>query len=127
MRQIETDAQPNKDKYDLCDGFEEIFAMAFADPECGELGLRKLLALGHGSREDLEDAALGLADAGMHKAAKIVTEAAASHPSEDELDVCPWPEGSTNAKSWHAAAPRRRESRKLWREEKRRRKRDGSW
>jgi hypothetical protein len=112
---------------ELCDGYDEIFAMAYDDPEGGADVLRELLKAGDLAREDLEDAALGLADAGMHKAARIVKDFAQGQPSEDDHEVCPWPEGSTNAKSWHAGQPRRKASGKLWREEIRRRKRDGSW
>jgi hypothetical protein len=128
MRQTETDTQleTNKDKYEICDGFEEIFAMLFADPEGGEPGLCKLLSACNWAREDLEEAAVGLTDAGMHRAAKIVADFAKAQPSEDALDLCPWPEGTTNAKAWYAALPGHRVSRKWWRLEMRRRKRAGT-
>ena len=94
--------ETNTDVYDLCEDYDEIFAMLYADAEGGEPGVRQLLTMREWAREDLEDAALGLTDAGMHKAAKIVTDFAKTRPSEDDLDVCPWPEGTTNAKAWHA-------------------------
>jgi hypothetical protein len=119
--------ETNKDKYDLCTDYDEIIAMLFADPEGGEPGLREMLSMREWAREDLEDAALGLSDAGMHRAARIVADFAKTQPSEDDLDVCPWPEGTTNAKAWYAALPHHRASRKRWRTEVRRRKRNGTW
>ena len=94
--------ETNRDRYDPAEDYEEIIALLYADPEGGEPALRQLLTMRQWAREDLEDAALGLTDAGMHKAAEIVTDFAKTQRSEDELDVCPWPQGTTNAKAWHA-------------------------
>ena len=125
--------QPNSqetnksNKFELCDDLSEVFAMVFTDPEGGAAALRELLKIGDYVREDLEDAALDLTDAGMHKACKVVKEFAKTAPSEDDRDVCPHPEGSANAKAWHQSLPHRRQRRRAWRAEKRRRKRDGTW
>jgi hypothetical protein len=116
-----------KDKFELCDDYDEIFAMVFNDREVGEAGLKALLKKLDLAREDAEDAALGLADAGMHKAAKIVTDFAQGQPSECDRDVYPWPPNTTNAKHWHASQPKRQQSREWSRAERRRRKREGTW
>ena len=79
------------------------------------------------TRETLEDAAVGLTDAGMHKAARIVLEFAKDAPSEDDREeACPY-EGEANIRAWHQSAPHRRDARRQWREERRRRKREGTW
>ena len=114
-------------KFELCDGFEEIIAMAFDDPEGGPDVLREALKATNSAREDLEDAAVGLSDAGMHKAAMIVTDFAKGQPSEAERQKCPWPEGTINARAWEAAKPSRLASARWWRAEQRRRKRNGTW
>lgn len=119
--------EPNKDKWSLADGAEEVLALLYNDPEGGAAGLRQLLQAGGYARETLEDAAIGLTDAGMHKAAKIVAEFAAVAPSEDSREVCPYDPNSINARAWHASAQHRRDARRQWRAERRRRKRDGSW
>jgi hypothetical protein len=112
-------------KYDLCDDMAEIFAMLY--DEGGPDDLRELLRANKCTREALEDAALGLTDAGMHKAARIVTDSAKISPSEDYGDICPYKEGSKDAEWWHQALSRQRASRRWWREEQRRRKRAGTW
>ena len=114
-------------KFDLCDDLSEIFALLYTDPDGGPGDLRELLKANKCTREDLEDAALGLSDAGMHSAAKIVLSFAKVSPSEDDLDICPFSEGSRDAKRWHENLPWQRERRRAWREEQRRRKRNGTW
>ena len=116
-----------RNKFELCDDHSEIFAMVYTDPEGGEPSLRKLLPMLDAPREDLEDAALSLTDAGMRTAARIVSDFAKTVPSEDERDVCPWPEGGANARNWHQSLPMRQQRRRAWRAEQRRRKRAGTW
>jgi hypothetical protein len=103
--------------------------MLYTDPDGGPGDLRELLkAQAHRcTREDLEDAALGLTDAGMRKAAKIVSEFAKVAVSEDDLDVCHYAEGTRDARRWYAGLPYKREQRRKWREEQRQRKRNGTW
>jgi hypothetical protein len=119
--------QPQKNKWDLCDDHSETFALLYDDPEGGEAGLRKLLPKVALPREELEDAALSLTDAGMRRAAKIIMDFAKDQFSECDRDVCPWPEGSSNARNWHQSLPMRQQTRRDWRAEQRRRKREGSW
>jgi len=121
--------QPNKtNKFEeLCDGYDEIFALLYNDPEGGPEGLKALLKQTDLAREDLEDAALALKDAGMHRASKIVATFAAGQPSECDRDINPWPAGSVNARHWDACLPARQQSRRCSREEQRRRKRTGAW
>jgi hypothetical protein len=51
------------------------------------------------TRESLEDTATELIEMDLPKVAAIVLEAAATAPSE--ADLCPYPEGTANAKGWH--------------------------
>jgi hypothetical protein len=125
MQPPNSEKQPTK--YDLCDDLAEIFAMLYTDPDGGPGDLRELLKANKCTREDLEDAALGLTDAGMHAAAKIVLSFAKVAASEDAGDICPFAEGTRDAKRWYADLPYKREQRRKWREEQRQRKRNGTW
>ena len=61
-------------------------------------------------RENLEEIAAELAEAGMVRASEIVLEYAAQSPSE--ADLCPYEPGTTNYRAWHQSLRRRQGRRK---------------
>ena len=79
MRQTETDAQPNKDKYDLCDGSRGFSRWPLQVPNAVSLACASCWHLGHGLRGRVQRTRHWVwPTRECTKAAKSVTEAAAS-------------------------------------------------
>ena len=100
MTQLETlpDEEPNA--FSALETPAEV--MGFCWKLEGEQCLRDLLEASLDNniifREDLEKAAITLAEVGLGAAAQIVAQAADAAPSEESS--CPYPEGSTDAADW---------------------------
>ena len=103
MKPTETDSDP----FSQFETAGEI--LGFVYRQCTADDLRQLFTFDEAKqfhREFLEDAAAELAQAGMLKASAIVASAAKDAPSQ--VEVCPYQEGSANARSWHCRQEWRR-------------------
>jgi hypothetical protein len=99
-------SSPPENVFDLFETVPPL--LAFIHKHVGADGLRQLLAMetkGH-TKENLRGYADELRAMKLTEPARIVRAAAKRAPSE--MDLCPWPAGSANARAWSATMLRRR-------------------